>query len=76
MQSIKDVTEEMSKLLGDSEYRLAQRRNLSDLSMQFAKPGASNTAAKFIISRLLKKDDGTLPMENDEPQIVPFRNVA
>ena len=76
LKAIVDVTEEMSRLLGDSEYRMEQRRNLMALAAQFAKPGASNTAARFIMSRLLKSDDGTLPLDGDSMGDASYRQVA
>ena len=75
MQSIHDVTEEMSRLLGDVEYRLSQRRNLIELAARFAKPGASNAAARFIMTKLINSEDGTLPMEGDR-QSPSYRRVA
>ncbi|MEQ1831356.1 MAG: hypothetical protein ABL921_35750 [Pirellula sp.] len=76
MRSIEDVTKEMSRLLGDAEYRMTQRRNLNALANQFAKPGASNAAARFIMSKLIKSDDGTLPMDGDNMGQADFRRAA
>jgi len=77
LKSIQDVCEEMSKLIQNDEYRMTQRRNLHSLASQFAKPGASNTAAKYIMTKLTTKDDGTLPMEGDDGlQHGSYRQVA
>lgn len=76
LRSIVDVTEEMSKLLGDSQYRLSQRRNLSELANQYAKPGASCAAATYILSKLIKSEEGTLPMEGDDLNPADYRRVA
>ena len=76
LRSIEDVTQEMSRLLGDPEYRMTQRRNLNALASQFAKPGASNAAARFIMSKLIKSDDGTLPMDGDNMAQADYRRVA
>jgi len=76
LRSIVDVTEEMSKLLGDNEYRVSQRRNLSELATQFAKPGASRAAATYIMSKLIKSDDGTLPIDGDNMGQPDYRRVA
>lgn len=66
-KSIEGVTREMTQLLNDHEYRLGRRRALLELSSQYAKPGASNAAARFLMSHLMDKDDGTLPMEEESP---------
>ena len=76
LKAIDDVTVEMSRLLGDSDYRLTQRRGLVDLASQYAKPGASNLAARFIMSKLIKSDDGTLPMDGDNMAHPEYRRVA
>ena len=76
LRSISDVTEEMSRLLGDANYRLSQRRNLLELSNQFAKPGASNAAATYILSKLRNSEDGTLPMDDGHSQESDYRRVA
>ena len=76
IRSIHDVTEEMSRLLGDAEYRLTQRRNLIELAAKFAKPGASNAAAKFIMTKLINSEDGTLPMDGERPLTPNYRRVA
>ena len=76
LRSIEDVTEEMSRLLGDSEYRLTQRRNLNALASQFAKPGASKAAALFIMSKLTKSEDGTLPIDSDQIRPSEIRRAA
>jgi lipid-A-disaccharide synthase len=76
LKSIEDVTAEMSRLLGDSDYRMSQRRNLNALAAQFAKPGASNTTARFIMSKLLQSDDGTLPLDGDNLSDADYRRVA
>ena len=76
LKAIEDVTVEMSRLLGDSEYRMEQRRNLNALAAQFAKPGASNTTARFIMSKLIKSDDGTLPMDGDNMGDTGYKRVA
>ncbi|HUP78650.1 MAG TPA: hypothetical protein VM260_08860, partial [Pirellula sp.] len=76
LKAIDDVTIEMSRLLGDSDYRLTQRRGLVDLASQYAKPGASNLAARFIMSKLIKSDDGTLPMDGDNMAHPSYRRVA
>ena len=76
LQSIEDVTQEMSRLLGDSAYRMTQRRNLNALASQFAKPGASNAAARFIMSKLIQSDAGTLPMDGDDMAQADYRRAA
>ena len=78
LQSVADVTEEMSRLLGDTQYRLSQRRNLSELASRFAKPGASNAAANYILSKLMQSDDGTLPMDDSQSHAeqLEYRRVA
>jgi len=76
LKAIDDVTVEMSRLLGDSDYRFTQRRGLVDLASQYAKPGASNLAARFIMSKLIKSDDGTLPMDGDNMAHPDYRRVA
>ena len=76
LRSIEDVTQEMSRLLGDSEYRMTQRRNLNALASQFAKPGASNAAARFIMAKLITSDEGTLPMDGDNMGQADYRRVA
>jgi lipid A disaccharide synthetase len=65
LKSIEQATIEMSKLLTDPDYRMMRRRNLQSLALQFAKPGASNASARFIMSKLMKSDEGTLPMDSD-----------
>ena len=76
LRSIEDVTEEMSRLLGDSEYRLTQRRNLNALASQFAKPGASKAAALFIMSKLTKSEDRTLPIDSAQIRPSEIRRAA
>lgn len=76
LRAIHDVTEEMSRLLGDCEYRLNQRRGLIELASRFAKPGASNAAARFIMTKLINSEDGTLPMECEKPLTPNYRRVA
>ena len=44
---------------------MMRRRNLQSLAQQFAKPGASNASARFIMSKLMKSDEGTLPIDVD-----------
>jgi lipid-A-disaccharide synthase len=64
-KSVEDVTVEMSKLISDVEYRLLQRKNLLKLAGRFAKPGASNLAARFIMTKLLSSEEGTLPLASE-----------
>jgi lipid-A-disaccharide synthase len=76
-RSVDNVTQEMSRLLSDDEYRATRRRKLLALASQFAKPGASNTVAKLIMTKLIDPDEGTLPM--DEERIasnVPYPKAA
>ena len=75
-KSIEQVTIEMSKLISDGEYRANQRQKLQRLASQFAKPGASNQAARFIMTKLLTPDEGTLPMDEDVPTVVTKANRA
>lgn len=49
LRSIEQVTATMSRLIADPAYRLEQRNKLRKLADQYAKPGASDTAAKFIL---------------------------
>ena len=65
LKSIEQATIEMSKLVSDPEYRMMRRRNLQSPAQQFAKPGASNASARFIMSKLMKSDEGTLPIDVD-----------
>ncbi|MEQ1828954.1 MAG: lipid-A-disaccharide synthase [Pirellula sp.] len=65
IKSIEDVTLEMSKLITDSEYRVSQRRKLLGLASQFAKPGASNMAARLIMTKMIGSDEGTLPIDEE-----------
>jgi lipid-A-disaccharide synthase len=64
-KSVEDITQEMTKMLGDAKYRTSQRRKLLALAAQFAKPGASNAAARFIMSKLMNSDEGTLPIDGE-----------
>lgn len=77
LRSIEQVTEEMSRLLSDADYRAQQRRKLNTLAAQFAKPGASKTAARYILSTLANKDEGTLPIDGHaEGNLSMIRKVA
>jgi len=69
LRAIEQVTSEMSKMLRDSEYRTQSRRKLLQLASQFAKPGASNLAARFIMSTLMKSDEGTLPIDGQSDAV-------
>jgi len=55
---------------------MTQRRNLNALASQFAKPGASNAAARFIMAKLITSDEGTLPMDGDNMGQADYRRVA
>ena len=66
LRSIEQATEEMSKLLSNSDYRTMRRRNLQALASQYAKPGASNAAARFIMTKLSNADKGTLPIDDNQ----------
>ncbi len=52
MRAIEQLTASMAQLIGDDGFRLEQRRKLRMLANQYAKPGASDAAAQFIISKL------------------------
>lgn len=73
-KSVEQVTVEMSKLIADGDYRSHQRRNLQTLANQFAKPGASNQAARFIMTKLLTPDEGTLPIDQALP-VQPIKST-
>lgn len=75
-KSIEQVTLEMSKLISDNEYRASRRQKLQRLASQFAKPGASNQAARFIMTKLLTPDEGTMPMDEDVPSAITKANRA
>ncbi len=76
-KAIEDVTAEMSHMLSDSDYRTAQRRKLQQLASQFAKPGASSAAARFILGKLSKLDEGTLPIDGESSMhVARTRQVA
>ena len=67
-KSISDVTAEMSKLISDSQYRQSQRNRLQALAARFAKPGASQAAAEFILSKLQTNATSTTSMEKSSKQ--------
>jgi len=75
-KSIEQVTIEMSKLISDGNYRSGQRHKLQALASQFAKPGASNQAARFIMTTLLTPEEGTLPIDQEGDSSVIKTNRA
>jgi lipid-A-disaccharide synthase len=75
--SIESVTLEMTRLLSDAEYRALQRRRLLELAQRFAKPGASNAAARLIMTKLMDGDDATLPIDDQACEATyAYRNAA
>jgi len=76
-KSIEQVTIEMSRLISDGNYRSGQRHKLQALASQFAKPGASNQAARFIMTTLLTPDEGTLPIDQErDPSVIKTNRAA
>jgi lipid-A-disaccharide synthase len=76
-QCVEGVCEEMGRMISDASYRAEHRRRLADLAKQFAKPGASSLAARFIITKLLAGDEGTLPIDGVEPSMpYPYHQAA
>lgn len=53
--SVQFVVNHMTKLIGDAEYRTAQSQRLLNLAEQFAKPGASEATATFLLDHLQKR---------------------
>ena len=52
LRSIEAITQEMVRILGDSQYRLLQRQRLKELASSVARTGASDRAAKTILEEL------------------------
>ncbi len=74
--SVQSVVEHMSRLISDSEYRLAQRRKLLELANRFARPGASVATARFLLQQMESHCDGTLPMEEEPESLLSGRPCA
>jgi lipid-A-disaccharide synthase len=51
-RSVEGVTLAMEQLLGDTAYRMQQRTKLQSLAGAYARPGASDRAARWISDRL------------------------
>lgn len=50
-RSVEGITQAMSRLLGDAEYRQSQKQSLEELSQRYARPGASDMASRWLLSQ-------------------------
>lgn len=51
-RALEGIVAQMSRLLGDAEYRNAQRQQLQQLATRYASPGASQMASRWILDRM------------------------
>ncbi|MBM3965286.1 MAG: lipid-A-disaccharide synthase [Planctomycetes bacterium] len=70
-KSIEGATDEMSRLIHEPEYRSAKRDALRKLAAEVAKPGATDAAARWILSQL---NDSTGTVSLPGARLAPASN--